>query len=191
MMWLGKVVLYLVTGFIAYMVADAVKKKQISQMIVVVTLLIILQVTVEDLTPVFKRWNARLDSVQNTLDKVSGNNTWEWPVYGKVTQYFQDGVHHGIDIAAEVGTPIYAERKGYVLAAGNMDVYGLTVIIDYGNNISFLYGHNSKVFVKQGQTILKGTRISLTGDSGRSSGPHLHLEIRERNVPVDPLRYLR
>lgn len=183
--------MFLVVGVIGYSVALAVEKKQIGQMIVAVTLLIILQITVEDLTPIVKQWQARIDSIQNTLDRISGNSSWELPVQGKITQYFKTGEHHGIDIACNMGTPIYTEREGYVLTARNMEIYGLTVIIDYGRGISWLYGHCSKLYVKEGQKIQKGTRICETGNSGKSDGPHLHLEIRERNVPVDPLPYFK
>lgn len=189
-MWLAKVLMFAVTGFIGYWITRAVNREHIGQMIAVVTVLIILHATIQDLTPVFKQWQARYDRIQGTLDRIGGNDTWNMPVQGRITKYFGKD-HHGIDIACNEYTPIRAERMGIVTAAGWHDVYGNYIVVDYGGGISWLYGHCNDLYFKKGQTVLKGEKICLTGSSGRSTGPHLHLEIRVSGVAVDPLSYLR
>jgi methyl-accepting chemotaxis protein len=99
-------------------------------------------------------------------------------------------LHEGIDVAASSGDDIRASASGKVTFAGVYNGYGRTVIIDHGNGISTLYGHSSKLLVKEGQTVSKGELIAKVGSSGRSTGPHLHFEIRINGEPVDPLNYL-
>lgn len=190
--WLSEVSFLLVAGFIAYVLCVAVERKTIAQMVVVVALLMGLQVTIEDLTPVFQRWSDRLDSFQGSLDKVSslGKGTWEMPMEGEITQYY-NSTNHGIDIGAPIGTPVRASRKGVVKFVGSMRVYGLTVIIDHGGGLETLYGHLSQVLTKEGHAVLAGDKIGLCGNSGESTGPHLHFEIREKGATVDPMDYLK
>lgn len=189
--WLSEVSFLLVAGFIAYVLCVAVERKTIAQMVVVVALLMGLQVTIEDLTPVFQRWSDRLDSFQGSLDKVSslGKGTWEMPMEGELTQYYSSA-NHGIDIGAPIGTPVRASKKGVVKFVGSMRVYGLTVIIDHGGGLETLYGHLSQVLTKEGHAVLAGDKIGLCGNSGESTGPHLHFEIRKKGATVDPMDYL-
>ena len=115
------------------------------------------------------------------------------PVKGYVTRGYSDDqvdFHPGIDIAGEVGTPILATAAGTVSYTGVDSVYGQMVIIDHDNNISTVYGHNSEILVEIGQEILVGGRIALLGNTGRSTAPHVHYEIRENDKPVNPLKYM-
>jgi len=98
--------------------------------------------------------------------------------------------HGGIDIGAERGTLIRAPASGTVAFAGTQAEYGITVILDHGQDIRTVYGHLSKLHVKAGQTVERGTLIGLTGNTGRSTGPHLHYEVLVKGQPVNPRAYL-
>jgi murein DD-endopeptidase MepM/ murein hydrolase activator NlpD len=80
--------------------------------------------------------------------------------------------------------------SGKVILAGSYNELGKTVIVDHGNGITTVYGHTSKVLVKKGQTVKKGAVIAKVGSSGRSTGSHLHFEIRINGEPIDPFKYL-
>ena len=115
------------------------------------------------------------------------------PIRGFMTRGYSDDLdnpHPGVDIAAAIGTPVLATAAGTVAFAGSDSTYGLTIIIDHGNNISTLFGHNSELLVTQGSTVVAGSKIALSGNTGRSTAPHLHYEIRENGKPVNPLRYI-
>lgn len=84
--------------------------------------------------------------------------------------------HRGIDIAVPVGTPVRAVRSGRVAVAGNHGAYGIAVILEHGDGSRTLYGHNSLARVQAGETVEAGTIIAFSGNSGRSTGPHLHFE---------------
>jgi murein DD-endopeptidase MepM/ murein hydrolase activator NlpD len=99
-------------------------------------------------------------------------------------------MHEGIDIAAPVGTSIVAPAEGVVIFSGRKSGYGLTVVIDHGGEISTLFGHNSKVFVHEGDKVTKGQEISRVGNSGTSTGPHLHYEVHRDGAPVDPSEFI-
>lgn len=123
-----------------------------------------------------------------------------WPAEGKLSAKFgwrrdpfmpgRWEYHKGIDIANKTGTPIYAVADGIVTYAGWEYGYGRTIVIDHGNNIKTVYAHLYKFKVKVGDKVKKGQVIALMGNSGRSTGPHLHFEIRINNIPVNPLKYL-
>lgn len=98
--------------------------------------------------------------------------------------------HYGVDIAADHGTNIYASGDGKVVLARSYNGYGYTVIIDHGFGITSLYGHNSKILVNEGDVVKKGQPIAKVGSTGRSTGPHLHFEIRINDNPVDPMEFL-
>ncbi len=97
--------------------------------------------------------------------------------------------HRGIDIAVPVGTPVHATRKGKVAFAGERRGYGFTVIVEHSNGDRTLYGHNSMVRVSPGESVEPGTIIAFSGNTGRSTGPHVHFEQlpsgRPINEPVD------
>ncbi len=116
-----------------------------------------------------------------------------WPLVGRVTSTFgiRDGKpHEGIDIAAETGAPIKAAAPGRVVFAGPRGTYGLAIIIDHGDGVRTLYAHCSKILVSEGSTVGSSTVIALAGNTGRSTGPHLHMEVLKNGVPLDPLHYL-
>lgn len=122
-----------------------------------------------------------------------------WPVRGGVNSEFghrqspwstEREFHSGMDIRAGNGTPVHAPAAGSVLHAGSAQEYGTTVILDHGQNIRTLYGHLSKLNVKPGQQVERGVVIGYTGNTGRSSGPHLHYEIHVKGHAVNPRAYL-
>jgi len=122
-----------------------------------------------------------------------------WPVRGWVTSPFGNrtspfsGIltfHEGLDIAAQTGTPIVAPADGVVIKAGFGTGYGNMVEISHGYGIKTIYGHNSRLNVKPGQRVKRGDVIAYLGDSGSSTGPHLHYEVRVNGLPVNPVRYL-
>ena len=99
--------------------------------------------------------------------------------------------HHGIDIPAPTGTLIRAPADGTVLASGeSVGGYGLLMTIDHGYGMVTRYGHLDSVLVEAGQTVHRGQPIARSGNSGRSTGPHLHYEILLGGLPIDPLEFL-
>nr|MBA3242642.1 M23 family metallopeptidase [Acidobacteriota bacterium] len=96
----------------------------------------------------------------------------------------------GQDIAAPRGTPVLAAADGFVTQAGTQSGYGQIVIIDHGNGLTTRYGHLSKIEATLGQELKRGELLGQVGSTGRSTGPHLHYEVRFRDVPVSPSRYL-
>ena len=122
-----------------------------------------------------------------------------WPVRGWVTSPFGKrtspftGIptfHEGLDIAAQTGTPVVAPADGVVLKAGFSSGYGNMVEISHGYGIRTVFGHNSRLNVKVGQQVKRGDIISYVGDTGSSTGPHLHYEVRLNGLPVNPRKYL-
>lgn len=99
-------------------------------------------------------------------------------------------MHAGIDIAAAPGSPIYAPADGVVSFAGYDPGYGKLVSIDHGYGVVTRFGHTSQIFVEVGQKISRHEQIAAVGSTGRSTGPHLHYEVRVNNVPVDPSNYV-
>lgn len=118
---------------------------------------------------------------------------WNWPIIGVNSSdygWHNGDFHHGLDIATPSGSQIRAARAGKVTKTGWLGVYGLTVMIDHGNGVQTLYAHNSKVLVKVGDSVIGGGRISISGNTGNSTGPHLHFEIRHHGKTVNPEVYL-
>jgi murein DD-endopeptidase MepM/ murein hydrolase activator NlpD len=122
-----------------------------------------------------------------------------WPVRGPVNSAFggrsspwssQSEFHSGLDIGAPVGTEVKAPAPGTVVFAGTHPEYGQTLIVDHGNETKSLYGHLSRLGVIVNQTVHRGDVIARTGNTGRSSGPHLHYEIQVKGQPVNPNSYL-
>jgi hypothetical protein len=113
--------------------------------------------------------------------------------FGSRTDPFQKVFkkHNGIDLPAATGAPVYATKDGKVIAAGEMGNAGNAVIIDHGGNVETRYYHLSKIHVKNGKKVSQGDLIGEVGSTGKSTGPHLHYEIRVRSNPVDPLLYYR
>ncbi|MGH7354580.1 MAG: M23 family metallopeptidase [Candidatus Rokuibacteriota bacterium] len=122
-----------------------------------------------------------------------------WPVRGPVNSEYGHRqspwvsvteYHSGIDIRAERGTQVKAPAGGTVSFSGTQPEYGVTVILDHGNDVRTLYGHLSKAAVEPGQKVERGGLIGYSGNTGRTSGPHLHYEIIVRGAPVNPRAYL-
>lgn len=99
--------------------------------------------------------------------------------------------HVGVDLAANPGTPVKATAAGVVRFAGTTEVYGHNVVLDHGAGIATRYGHLQKIGVTRGQRVERGQLIGLTGNTGRSTGPHLHYEVLVDGRPVDPRRLAR
>ena len=99
-------------------------------------------------------------------------------------------IHEGIDLAAKPGTAIVASQNGRVSYSGWLRGYGRIVILTHDDGYQSLYAHNSKNLVKKGQWVKAGAKIAKVGSSGRSTGPHLHFEIRKGTDPLDPLDLL-
>ena len=123
-----------------------------------------------------------------------------WPVQGRITGSFGERIdpfsgegafHRGVDISSEIGTRIIAPADGVVRFADFMNGYGRTVLLDHGNGITTLYGHMSGFAVSAGQLVHRGDTVGYVGQSGRSTGPHLHYEVRIFDTPVNPRKYLR
>lgn len=98
--------------------------------------------------------------------------------------------HSGLDFGADYGSAIRAADSGVVIFAGWYGGYGNAVVINHGKGISTLYGHTSKLFVTEGQSVQRGEVIADTGSTGLSTGPHLHFEVRKDGEPVDPMNFL-
>jgi murein DD-endopeptidase MepM/ murein hydrolase activator NlpD len=96
-------------------------------------------------------------------------------------------MHKGIDIAADSGEPVYAVADGDVIYAGDgLRGYGNVVIVQHDGRLSSLYAHNSALKVKQGDHVTQGTLLALLGSTGRSTGPHVHFELRTGDVAMNP-----
>jgi murein DD-endopeptidase MepM/ murein hydrolase activator NlpD len=122
------------------------------------------------------------------------------PVQGRITSEFGNRyhpilkryrLHSGIDIGVPTGTPVRAAADGVIIHSGWITGYGYTVIIDHGGGLSTLYGHNSSLVVKAGQTVLQGDAVAKAGSTGVSTGPHVHFEVRDQGAPVNPWQWLK
>jgi murein DD-endopeptidase MepM/ murein hydrolase activator NlpD len=103
----------------------------------------------------------------------------------------RDEPHPGIDIAVAVGSPVRAAGGGSVMQSGEDPEYGWFVLLQHPDSYQTMYGHLSRLLVRQGETVEPGQVIGLTGNSGRSSAPHLHFEIRQNGAPLDPLTMVK
>ncbi len=122
-----------------------------------------------------------------------------WPVKGWLTSSFgmrrdpfngRRKMHEGLDIAARTGTSVVATADGIVSSVKTEPGYGKVVIVDHGYGYRTIYGHNSRYYVNVGQRVRRGERLAAVGNTGRSTGSHVHYEIRLNGVPVNPHKYL-
>ncbi|MBN2224453.1 MAG: peptidoglycan DD-metalloendopeptidase family protein [Deltaproteobacteria bacterium] len=122
-----------------------------------------------------------------------------WPTRGFVTSSFGYRrspytktlrMHEGLDIANKVGTAIYATADGVVIFTGIEGSYGKVLSIDHGYGIATRYGHLDTILVKEGDKVKRGDKIATLGVTGRTTGPHLHYEVRINGVPVNPRNYI-
>lgn len=122
-----------------------------------------------------------------------------WPIKGWLTSKFgmrrdpfngRRKMHEGLDIAARTGTPVVATADGIVSSVRTEAGYGKVAVVDHGYGYRTIYGHNSRIYVKVGQRVRRGDRIAAVGNTGRSTGSHIHYEVRLNGVPVNPKKYL-
>lgn len=145
-----------------------------------------------------------VDDIEDSQSAAQANRTpsndtlgvsFSWPVPGIVTSVFgkrKSRMHEGIDISGAIGTPVKAARSGHVIYAANrIPGYGSMVIVRHPGPFATVYAHLSKITVKKGQFLARGQVLGKVGRTGRAHGPHLHFEIRNQRVPVDPLLYLQ
>ena len=124
---------------------------------------------------------------------VKGSGLLKWPINGRINSPYGKrgrGNHSGIDIAAKIGDPIYSAAAGTVIAASTYYAYGQRVIIDHGNGLTTWYAHLSEFKVSVGQVVGELELIGLAGRTGRTTGPHLHFEVRVDGQTVNPANYL-
>jgi len=125
------------------------------------------------ITPVEAAWNA--SSFGWRIDPITG----------------MQAMHEGVDFIADVGTPIFAAASGIVTFAGWHHQYGNLVEIDHGNAFTTRYAHTSKMMVKVGDIVQRGGKIAEVGNTGRTTGPHLHFEVRYKGIAQNPTRFLQ
>jgi murein DD-endopeptidase MepM/ murein hydrolase activator NlpD len=140
--------------------------------------------------------------VRNLLNdqiSISRSTPKGWPTRGWLSSYFgkrkspfsgRTVMHEGLDIAANIGTPVVATADGIVALVEYSPTYGNTLVIDHGYGYQTLYAHNSRNLVKVGQRVKRGERIAQVGNTGISTGPHLHYEVHLNGVPINPRAFL-
>lgn len=134
------------------------------------------------------------------LPRIGGSGSMDvLPVHGRISSPYGfrrdpiDGkrkFHHGVDIAAPIGSPLQVPLSGKVVYAGTMGGYGKVVKVRQAGGVDLILGHCSKLLVKTGEDVRAGQVVAKVGSTGRSTGPHVHLEVRYRGKSIDPLRYL-
>lgn len=136
-----------------------------------------------------------LTSLQNELRRLIASTPSEWPVRGQVSSGVgtrldpwtgKPEFHAGLDIPKPIGTPVRASAQGTVNFVGSSNGSGQVVILDHGQGIVTKYAHLEKIHVKKGQMVRKGEEIATVGNTGKSTSPHLHYELRVNGIPVDP-----
>jgi murein DD-endopeptidase MepM/ murein hydrolase activator NlpD len=157
---------------------------------------------IESLHEALELRREQLETVHNLLNdqiSISRATPTGWPTSGWLTSYFGMRtspftglrvLHQGLDIAANVGTPIYATADGVVSSVTYSSSYGKVVKIDHGYGYRSVFAHTSEILVEPGQRILRGDLIAKVGNTGRSTGSHLHYELRLNGVPFDPRKTL-
>lgn len=122
-----------------------------------------------------------------------------WPARGWVTSDFgirtdpytsERSMHRGLDIANEIGTPVFAPSDGVVIFDGTEGGYGNVLVLDHGYGVRTRYGHLSKILVRLGDKVKRGQQVAGVGNTGRSTGPHLHYEVRINGIPENPRKFI-
>ena len=140
-----------------------------------------------------QHWNGMMEAMQRLplavpirgdYDLNSGFGTRADPLNHR------SAIHEGLDFGAPAGTPVHATGEGVVTYADSWERYGNTVEIDHGNGITTRYAHMSKINVTEGQKVGRSTVIGLVGNTGRSTGSHLHYEVRVADVAKDPVKFI-
>lgn len=144
------------------------------------------------------------DDIPSEIDEESGKTDWNMimPASGRLSSRFggridpvtkrRNSFHKGIDISAPAGTPVYAAESGIIADAGyKTSGYGNLIVIKHGNDLATYYGHLSKIVALKGSRVRKGELIGHVGSTGKSTGPHLHFEIRKGDQALNPEDYVR
>ena len=140
-----------------------------------------------------------LDLLESKLKELVTSIPTEWPASGRVTSGVgmrpspwtgKAEFHSGIDIPNPIGTPIHAPGDGVVDFAGESNGNGTALVLNHGQGITTLYAHLSKTHVKKGDRVRRGERIAAVGNTGNSTSPHLHYEVRVNGMPIDPRNHL-
>ena len=139
-------------------------------------------------------------AVSTSLKKEPGDLLTRKPTFGSISSNFgtrklkmerRARNHNGIDFRAPIGTPILAAGPGEIIFSGWRGAYGQAVEIDHGDGLTTIYAHMNKRLVKVGQEVRAGTLIGQVGNTGRSTGPHLHFEMRVKQIPMDPSDFVK
>jgi len=142
---------------------------------------------------------SELEKVLQSKQEILAHTPSVWPVQGWVTSDFGfrtnpftglTQMHEGIDISNRMGTIVVSPGNGFVSDIGNDWVHGKFLVISHGFGMTTRYSHLNKVLVKVGQKIKRGEKIAEVGTSGKTTGPHLHYEVRLNGIPVNPMRYI-
>ncbi|MFT4050321.1 MAG: peptidoglycan DD-metalloendopeptidase family protein [Solirubrobacterales bacterium] len=152
-----------------------------------------LQHDMEDLSAMQAASGSIAGALDNSAPIKKGSGQLIYPVNGQFTSPFGTRwgrLHAGIDLAVPVGTAVHAADTGTVRIAGWVDGYGNYICIQHTASMSTCYGHNSRLLVSVGQTVKQGQVIAASGNTGHSTGPHVHFEVRINGNPVDPMGYL-
>jgi murein DD-endopeptidase MepM/ murein hydrolase activator NlpD len=147
----------------------------------------------EDLSAMQASNGSIMGGLDNSAPIKKGTGQLDWPVNGQVTSGFGGRwgrLHGGIDIAVPTGTAVHASDTGTVRIAGWMGGYGNYICIQHTASLSTCYGHNSSLKVSVGQSVSQGQVIAASGNTGNSTGPHVHFEVRINGTQVDPMGYL-
>jgi murein DD-endopeptidase MepM/ murein hydrolase activator NlpD len=140
-----------------------------------------------------------LEKLLQTKKEVLVHTPSIWPVHGWVTSGFGfrtnpftglTQMHEGLDISNRVGTPVTAPGDGIISDIGNDWAHGKILVISHGFGMITRYGHLNKVLVRVGQKVKRGDKIAEVGMSGKTTGPHLHYEVRLNGIPINPMRYI-
>lgn len=152
-----------------------------------------MQHDMEDLAAMQASNGSIVGALDNSAPIKKGSGALIWPVNGQFTSPFGGRwgrLHAGIDIAVPVGTAVHAADTGTVRIAGWVGGYGNYICIQHTGSMSTCYGHNSRLLVSVGQSVSQGQVIAASGNTGHSTGPHVHFEVRINGNPVDPMGYL-
>ena len=142
---------------------------------------------------------SELEKLLHTKKEMLTHTPSIWPTMGWVTSGFGfrtnpftglTQMHEGLDISNRVGTPVVATAEGIISDTGNDLVHGKILVISHGFGMTTRYSHLSKVMVRVGQKVKRGDKVAEVGMTGRTTGPHLHYEVRLNGIPVNPMRYV-
>ena len=142
---------------------------------------------------------SELEKLLSTKKEMLVHTPSVWPVQGWVTSGFGfrtnpftglTQMHEGLDISNKVGTPVIAPADGIVTDTGQDYSHGKVLVISHGFGMASRYNHLNKFFVKPGQTVKRGDKIAEIGMTGKSTGPHLHYEVRVNSIPINPMKYI-